>query len=362
MIPWWTPVLGAREKALVAEVIDRNFPNDGEYTTRFEERIAGLLGIRYAVATTSGTAAIFLALAALGIGPGDEVIVPDLTFIATANAVKLSGATPVLVDVSRNDFNIDPERVESAINPRTRAIVPVHVSGRSANMTALLEIAARHSLHVVEDAAEALGSFVRTQALGTFGDAGCFSFSPNKTITTGQGGMVVTNNASTHRRLRELKDQGRPVRGTGGADEHISLGFNFKLTNVQAAIGLAQLEDFERRRQHLRKVYAAYRQVEDIPQLRLPGFNIETGECPQWVDALVEGRDSLHDFLLECGIETRKFWHPLHTQAPYASTPQGFENSTSSSRSGLWLPSALTLRDDDLAMVCDRIREWARTA
>lgn len=360
MIPWWTPILGDSEKALVNEVIDKNFPNDGEYTAALEQQIAELLSVPFAVATTSGTAAIFLALAAVGVGHGDEVIVPDLTFIATANAVKLTGATPVLVDVQKDDFNIDSARVEAAITTRTRAIVPVHVSGRAANMPLVMAIAEKNRLHVIEDAAEALGSWQNGSALGTIGHAGCFSFSPNKTITTGQGGMVVTRSQAICNRLRELKDHGRPVRGTGGDDEHPSLGFNFKLSNLQSALGLAQLRRFEARQEHLRCVYRKYRaELDAVPQLRFPGFDISGGECPQWVDVLVEGRDSLHDFLLEREIQSRKFWFPIHTQKPYRLSDRDFEHSIAISQNALWLPSALSLTDRNLTDVCDAIRLWA---
>src|SRR4051812_47387476 len=219
-IPWWHPQMSGGEEARVADVIRSNYLNDGDVTTAFEDRIAGLFGAAHAVATTSGTTAIFLALAAAGVGQGDEVIVPDVTFIATANAVRLAGATPVLVDIDPKTLNIDPDRVRDAMTPRTKAIVPVHVSGRSADMPSLMAIAAAHGLAVVEDAAEALLSEARGRKLGTIGTAGCLSFSPNKTITTGQGGMVLTNDAAFAGRLRALKDHGRPVRGTGGNDEH----------------------------------------------------------------------------------------------------------------------------------------------
>ncbi|SVB90055.1 uncharacterized protein METZ01_LOCUS242909, partial [marine metagenome] len=178
------------------------------------------VGATYAVGVTNGTSALFLALAALGIGHGDEVVVPDLTFIATANAVTLTGATPVLVDIDPATLTISPEAFEKAITAHTRAVIPVHISGRSADLPAIVAIAKEHGLAVVEDAAEAFASFHDGRALGTIGIAGCLSFSPNKTIMTGQGGMVLTDDEGLHLRLRELKDQGRPVRGTGGDDPH----------------------------------------------------------------------------------------------------------------------------------------------
>jgi perosamine synthetase len=275
--------------------------------------------------------------------------------------MRLAGATPVLVDVDPLTFTLDPGRVDAAVTPRTRAVVPVHVSGRSAITRELLAIARYHGLRIVEDAAEALGSRRGGQALGTFGDAGCFSFTANKTITTGQGGLVVTRDPALHRRLRELKDQGRPERGTGGADVHVSLGYNFKFTNLQAAMGLAQLEDLGPRVRHLRRLAELYRtHLAGVPRVWLPPFRLDDGECPQWIDLWTEDRDGLHDTLQLAGIQTRKFWLPLHTQAPYRWDPARFPVSSRVSVGALWLPSSLTLAEDDIVYVCREIASWAR--
>ena len=246
-IPWFEPAMGEMEKDAVLAVIESNFINDGDVTQAFEERIAELIGVKHCVAVTSGTSAISLALMGLGIGPGDEVIVPDLTFIATANAVRMTGADVKLVDVEPARFTINPGRVAESIGPRTRAIVPVDVNGRGADYDALEAICAEHDVFLVCDAAEALGSRWGGRPLGGFGDAGCFSFSPNKVVTTGQGGMIATNHAELHERLLELKDQGRRRRNAGGNDRHPVMGYNFKLTNLQAAIGIAQLERLPQR-------------------------------------------------------------------------------------------------------------------
>jgi perosamine synthetase len=361
-IPFWEPVMGEREKELIGEVIDSNFPNDGPVTTRFENAIAEICEVPFAVATTSGTSAIFLGLVACGVRPGDEVIIPDTTFIATASAVVLAGATPVLVDVKSDDMTIDPIEVESAITERTKAIVPVHISGRAVDMRLILDIAKRHRLMVVEDAAEALGSRVSDQPLGSIGDVGCFSFTANKTITTGQGGMVVTNDPEIHDRLRGLKDHGRVSRGTGGADEHPSIGFNFKFTNLQAAMGLAQLETFRQRQDHLRNTFITYAaRLDRNPVIRLPGFDIDGGGYPQWVDAIIDDRDSLHDYLAEHGIETRKFWFPLHSQTPYRGRDEDFANASLVAKQGIWLPTAYGLTEDHINQVCDRIEEWSNS-
>lgn len=359
-IAWWTPQMGPTEYGLVRDVLDSNYLNEGEVTTQFERVMASRLGVQHAVAVTSGTSALFLALAALGIGHGDEVVVPDLTFIATANAVSLTGATPVLVDIDPATLNIHPERFRGAITSRTRAVIPVHVSGRAADLEAIGAIAAAHGIAMIEDAAEALMSSRNGRMLGSIGLAGCFSFSPNKTITTGQGGMIVTNDDALHVRLRELKDQGRPVRGTGGDDIHHSVGFNFKLTNLQAAVGLGQMEHLDRRVERQKRHYRQYAKgLADVPGVTLPGFDLEGGEVPQWVDALVDRRAELDGFLTARDIHCRRFWFPLHTQAPYRRPDENFPAAVAAASRALWLPSAFTLQDADIDVVVSAIHEFA---
>jgi perosamine synthetase len=359
-VEFWTPQFGAQEKALLAGVVESGFLNDGQLTSQFERQVAGLLGCKHVVATTSGTAAIFLALAGAGIGAGDEVIVPDVTFIATANAVSLAGAKPVLADVDPQTLNLDPECAERAITPRTKAIVPVHVSGRATDMDGLAAVANRHGLFIVEDAAEAFLSKYRGRCLGTLGIAGCFSLSPNKTITTGQGGLIATNDDRLHVRLRELKDQGRPVRGTGGDDAHKSVGYNFKFTDLQAAVGLAQLEDVPRRMERMKNIHRGYREgLRGLEGIAPIPFRIEEGELPQWTDVLASRRDELYDYLATQGMRCRRFWHPIHTQPPYRAPAERFPISSRQIPRAMWLPSAFTLSDEDVASVCAEIRTFA---
>jgi len=361
-IVWWTPQMTGSELDFIKKVVDINYINDGEVTTRFENEISKRIGAKYAIAVTSGTIAIFLGLVSNGVGPGDEVILPDVTFIATANAVKLAGATPVLVDVDPKNLNISPEATRAAITSRTKAIVPVHVSGRAADMGAIMEIADEFDLKVVEDAAEGLMSAWRGNYLGTIGHAGCFSFSPNKSITTGQGGIVVTNNETVYGRLRELKDQGRPTKGTGGDDIHHSTGFNFKFTNLQAAVGLAQLTQLDHRLERQKQIYRIYsNELEGIPDIRLPGFDLNAGEIPQWTDAVIENRDALDRFLQKQQIHCRRFWHPIHTQTPYRQKDKFFPVSTRLMPKALWLPSAFTLSDDDIRLTCNTIHQFVES-
>ncbi|HKW78850.1 MAG TPA: DegT/DnrJ/EryC1/StrS family aminotransferase [Candidatus Limnocylindria bacterium] len=361
VVPWWMPQIAGGEYDLVKQVLDSNYINEGEFTERFERAIAERVGAAYAVAVTSGTAAISLGLAAVGVGAGDEVIVPDLTFIATANAASLLGAKPVLVDIDPRTLNIDPERAEAAITPRTRAIVPVHVSGRGADMRHILEVARRHGVAVVEDAAEALTSKQDGRSLGTFGSVGCLSFSPNKTITTGQGGIALTNDPDVALRLRQLKDQGRPTRGTGGDDLHPAVGYNFKLTNLQAAVGLAQLERLDERLARQSAIYSTYaRELRGVDGIRLPGFDLAAGELPLWTDAVAERRDALDRHLRERNMHCRRFWHPLHRQAPYRGSDDRYPNTTRVAPMAIWLPSAFTLADDDIRRVCGEIRSFLK--
>ena len=358
-IHWWMPEICGKEEASVRAVIESNFLNDGDVTTEFENRIAARVGAKFGVATTSGTTAIYLALMALGIGHGDEVIVPDITFIATANAVTMTGAKPVLVDVDAVTLSMCPQAFENAITTRTRAVVPVHVSGRGGSFLKIIEVARRCGVPIVEDAAEALGSRFNGRFLGTYGRSGCFSFSPNKTITTGQGGMIVTDDEKLVARLRELKDQGRPVRGTGGDDLHPTLGFNFKFTNLQAAVGLGQMTDLERRLENQKRIYEIYREeLSDCSQIHFFDCDLKGGEVPQWTDVLAERRNELDVFLKERNTHCRRFWHPLHTQNPYRQPDERFPNSTKLAKAALWLPSAFQMTDMDVRYVGSLIMEF----
>jgi perosamine synthetase len=361
-IPWWEPQISKNEFELVHEVLKSNYINEGEVTEHFERTVADLLDVNYAVATSSGTASLFLALAAHGITFGDEVIIPDVTFIATANAVTLTGATPVLVDIDPATLNISPDAVRNAITPRTRAILPVHVSGRSANMPDLLSIAKDIDIPIIEDAAEAFMSKNNYGYLGAQGSIGCFSFSPNKIVTTGQGGIAITNDERLYVRLRQLKDQGRITRGTGGADIHSSIGYNFKLTNLQAAVGLGQLTQLQHRLHRQRSIYAIYaKRLADCPNIKLPGFDLDVGELPLWTDAIVTNRDDMETHLQQQGINCRRFWLPIHNQIPYHTGHERFPNSTELMSKALWLPSAFTLTDADIHRVCDVVELYCKS-
>jgi len=358
-IKWWNPQIGLKEKKFIQQALDNHFPNEGKLTEDFEEKICGLLGCKHAVAVTSATAAMFISLKALGIGHGDEVIVPDVTFIATANAVDLCGAKPILVDVNPKSLTIDAASFSKAITSKTKAVIPVHVSGRAANMKEICSIADNNGLYVVEDAAEAFMSKHHGKYLGTFGKTGCFSFSAHKTITTGQGGIIVTDDHDLCVCLKSLKDQGRPQKGTGGDDIHNTIGYNFKFTDLQAAVGLGQLAYLDQRIERMCSIYKIYKErLKGLKNISVFGFDIENGEVPQWTDVLVNDRDELDQYLRDRGIDCRRYWFPLHSQQAYKLSDDHFPHSTPLMPKALWLPSAYTLTDDDIDTVCNYIKEF----
>tara|TARA_B100001540_G_scaffold307148_1_gene320093 strand:- start:60 stop:1166 length:1107 start_codon:yes stop_codon:yes gene_type:complete len=347
----------SRTIQLTKKVLKNNFPNEGNFTKLFEKKISKLLKVKYVVSATSGTVSIFLALKALGIKKGDEVIVPNITFPATANAVVLSGAKPVLVDINKDDLLINEKSLIKKINRRTKAIIPVHISGRGSNIKKILKIAKLKKIFVVEDAAEAFMSKVNKKYLGTFGDLGCFSFAPNKIITTGQGGVVVTNNKSIYKNLSKLKDQGRVGPTTGGEDIYNSVGYNFKFTNLQAVLGLAQLETINKRISILKSHYAFYKK--NLAQTRnFKLFEFTKGELPLWTDVYSTKRNKLFEYLKKQRILGRYFWFPLNTCKPYKKSFSGLKNSKMLTKKLMWLPSSLKLNKKDLSRICFYINKY----
>lgn len=350
----WEPAFGHEEEEAVASAVASGWVTEHRLTREFEARFAAYVGSRFCQATNNGTVAIALALMSLEIGPGDEVLVPDLTFVATANAVKLAGATPVLVDIRRDNNGIDPDAAAQAITPRTAALLPVHFNGRSADMVALRALAKRKSLAVVEDAAQALGSRLDGRHLGTSGEVGCFSFATTKLITTAQGGMLVSDREDLYLKIVRLKDQGRLERSW---NYHPALGFNFKFTDLQAALGLAQMDRLEERLAHKRRMYGRYRErLQHVPGLTMGNFG-DTGEVPWFIDVYCDHRDELAASLREAGIETREFYRPLHREESCRCSGE-FPIADDVSARGLWLPSSPGLTNAQIDDVCDAIERF----
>ncbi len=315
--------------------------SSGEYITAFQDGFANLLGCKHAIAVSNGTMALHLALAALDIGPGAEVILPDLTFAATINAVIHCGATPVIVDIDPVSWALDPAKVRRALTRRTRAILPVHLYGRPADLGALSELAAPRGIALVEDCAEALGARYEGRMVGGIGAIGCFSFFANKTITTGEGGMCVTNDDALAARLKELRDHGM---APGRRYWHERPGFNGRMTNLQAAIGVAQLARLPEIVARNESLEALYRQhLAAVPGIALPPQLPNLVEPAIWlVSALVpaEKRDTLIEAAAIAGIDLRPFFYSLSTMPPYRRYGRRCPNSQHLSARGINLPTS----------------------
>ena len=362
MIPVAEPLLGEKELEYVTDCIRSGWVSSvGEYVRRFEREFAACCGVRYGVATHNGTVALHLALVALGIGPGDEVILPTLTFVATANAVTYTGATPVFVDSEPRTWNLDPEAATRAITPRTRAIIAVHLYGHPADMDPLRALADEHGLALIEDAAEAHGARYKGRRTGSLSDVAIFSFFGNKIITTGEGGMVLTDDGVLAERCFFLENQAKQK---DNPYWHTEIGYNYRMTNLQAALGVAQLERIEELVAiRLRNAAHYNRRLAEVPGLTLP-------PCAEWAEAvywmytvLIEDdygldRDTLMIRLRQLGIETRPVFYPIHT-LPMYNQGQSFPVAEEVGRKGINLPSGATLTPEQVDVVCDALAELA---
>lgn len=350
------PDIGEEEKAELMAVVDSGWITEAGKTAQFEEMMAEYTGAKYATATVNGTATLAMALWAMEIGPGDEVIVPTFTMVATPNAVRMVGATPVFVDIDPSDLCMDLDEVEEAITPATKAIMPVHLNGRSPDMDRLIRLSREHDLRVIEDAAQALGSRRGGRHLGTFGDVGSFSFSTPKIITTGQGGILVTDDPELHQRIYEVKDFGRADRKAPTFDR---MGFNFKFSDFQAAVGVAQMRKLPARVERKKEMGRLYEELlMDVPGVSFVKTDYEQ-VAPWFFDILLpdrKTRDSVRKDLGKAQIGTRPFYLPCHQEKPYADTPRSFAVSDSISDRGLWLPSSSFLTDEDIRRVCSLLK------
>ena len=363
-IPVAEPSLSGNELKYVTECIEtRWISSQGPFVRRFESEIASRLGVApdRVLAVSNGTVALHLAVVALGIGPGDEVLVPDLTFAATINTVIQAGATPVIVDVDRASWNMDPAAASAAITPRTKAIMPVHLYGQPAEMDALLALAERHKLLIIEDAAEAMGSRHRDRPCGAIGDAGTFSFFSNKLITTGEGGAVVFRDAAVAQRARMLRDHGMDPKKRYW---HLEVGYNYRLTNMQAALGCAQIEQLDTFLARKIEVAGGYERIlgavdgVTLPAA-LPGLLNSFWAYSIIVDtpALGLSRNEFMSRLDGAGIETRPLFYPLHEMPPYRrfAGNRAFPVTSGLSENGISLPSAVTLGSAQVSYIADTI-------
>lgn len=358
-IPIYAPDIGPREEENVLDCIRSTWiSSKGKYIAEFEAAFAERVQVPQATGVCNGTVALHLAFAALGIGPGDEVLVPTLTYVATANAVAYTGATPVFVDCDPDTWQISVSSATAKITPKTRAIVPVHLYGGACDMPGVLALAQMHGLHVIEDCAEAIGTYVGDRHVGGFGDISTFSFFGNKTITTGEGGMVVTANKALFDRAVHLRGQGLAANREYW---HDAIGFNYRMTNICAAIGAAQLERADAFLHRKRVLFEKFREgLKDMPvqfQASLPA----TTHSHWLVSILVETpklRDDLRAAMKDDRIETRPVFYPLHTMPIYARDGETLPVSEDVSLRGLALPSWPGLSDEQIERIVRSIRQY----
>jgi len=358
LIPVYKPHLCGNEKKYVNDCLDSTWISSrGDYISRFESNFSDFLGVAAATSVSNGTVALHLALHALGVGPGDEVIVPTLTYIATVNAIAYVGATPVFVDSLEDTWNMDPEDVKCKITPRTKAIMVVHLYGNPCAMRELQVLCSNHELFLVEDSAEAFGSLYNGKSVGGFGDFSTFSFFGNKTITTGEGGMVTSNCVTRVERVAYLKSQ-----SVSRTREywHGEVGFNFRMTNICAAIGLAQLEQAEQvlqKKNLINNWYVSYLQGTSLQFQRVEAC----ANSSYWMVTVLTPteamRDGLRDHLKANGVETRPMFYPVH-RMPIFYSDASFPVAEGVSKRGMNLPSYPDLTKLDVKLICRLIRAF----
>lgn len=361
-IPVSEPNLKKKELNYVVDAVKSTWiSSKGKYIDKFEKMFAEYIGVNYAISVSNGTVALHLALLALNIGPSDEVIVPNLTYIATANSVSYVGATPVFADSEKDTWNIDPKSIERLVTKKTKAIILVHLYGNPCNMNAIMKIAKASNLFVIEDAAEAIGSEYFGQKTGSFGDISTFSFYGNKTITTGEGGMVVTNDREIANRLRILKGQGMNPDRRYWFD---IIGYNYRMTNMQAAIGCAQMErvdELVEAKRNIAKLYNKY--FMDIPGITLPVEKNHTTNT-YWMYSIIldnhyrEEKEKLRKELGKSGIETRPFFYLLTEMPPYnGHKSDGCKIAKLLADKGLNLPSSTLLKEEEIKYICGKVKK-----
>jgi perosamine synthetase len=359
IIPISQPSITEKEIAYVTDAVRSGWVSSlGKYIDIFEEKFAQFCDTKYAVATSNGTTALHLILAALGITHGDEVIVPDLTFVATANAVRYTGAAPVIVDIEKDTLSIDPRAIEKAITPQTKAIIPVHLYGHPANMVRINEIADSHNILVIEDAAEAHSAEIEGKKVGGFGTAAAFSFYGNKIITSGEGGMITTNDEALYNKMRFLRDHAMSKEKRYW---HTDVGFNYRMTNIQAALGVAQLERIDELLEKKRLIFQWYSEyLSGFDKIRLNNTaewakNVYWMICIEVIGYDENDRDVLMAELKKQGIDCRPYFYPL-SDMPFnyqANTPIAH----SVSKIGLNLPSFFDIRKGQVEYICSELKK-----
>ncbi|MBI2031249.1 MAG: DegT/DnrJ/EryC1/StrS family aminotransferase [Candidatus Levybacteria bacterium] len=360
IIPQVYPYFTKDEEKEVLDTLRNAWVTEGPKAKSFISEMLKITGSKYGVLAPNGTLALYMSLMVLGIGPGDEIIVPDFTMIASSNAVYLTGATPIFVDVKIDDLNIDTDKIEKVITKKTKAIMPVHIYGAACDIDIIQKIAKKNKLFIVEDACQGHGLFYKNKHVGTIGDLGCFSFFADKAFTTGgEGGMVVTNDKRLYEKLLYFRNQGRL---TSGSFIHPQIGYNFRMTDLQCAVGLAQIKKFDKilkKRLENHSLYEKYlvnlKNVEIIKPLSYSSFT------PFRFNIFVQNLPGLTEFLQEKGIQTREMFYPLHKQPCYKMykyNDQNFPNSIYAYKNGLSLPVYYELKKGQIKYICDAIKKF----
>lgn len=349
------PSTGREEKNAIVKYLDSGgWLMEFEKTRKFEKMIADFTGAKYCSVVSNGTVSLFLAMKALGIGRGDEVIVPNITMAATPNAVILAGAKPVFVDIEEKSLCLDVAKVRLAINKKTKAVMHVSLNGRAGELVKLKSICEEKGIYLIEDSAQSLGSFYQGRHLGTFGVVGSFSFSMPKIITTGQGGALITNNKEVFDKIKKLKDFGRLQ---GGTDIYDEVGWNFKFTDLQAVVGIAQMGKLKKRIARKRKIYSLYKKfLSGVRGIKFIEFDLKEG-TPWSVDILADNRQALMDFLKKEGIGTRPIYPALNSQLAYKVKGE-YPIAERITQSCLWLPSSVLLKDNQIKFICNKIKNF----
>jgi len=361
MIPIMEPWIDQQEIDLVMDCLTTGWiSSQGEYIGEFEKTFSGFCGTRFGVATSNGTTALHLALLTFGVGPGDEVIVPALSFIATANVVVYTGAKPIFADVDEMTWTLDPSRIKPLITDRTRAIIPVHLYGHPAEMGPILKLAEEYHLWVVEDAAEAHGAEYQGKKVGSLGHMGCFSFYGNKIISTGEGGMIVTDNLDWVEKARILRDHGMSREKKYW---HPVLGYNFRMTNIQAALGLGQMKKIETIIDRKRKIAQTYAQeLKGVNGISLPP-EAAWGKNIFWLYSILirqetgKKRDDLIEYLQQNQVSSRPLFYPM-PDMPFYAVDDHFPISQKISGQGISLPSGSSLTSGQIHFVSDLIKQF----
>ncbi len=354
------PWINWKEIIEIIKVVRSTFITEGKKTLELERLTKDLTKSKYSIAYANGTLALYAALKSLKIGRGDEVIVPNLTFIATANAVIMAGAKPVFCEVEKENLGISPKRIKSLISKNTKAIIPVHLYGYPCKMDEILKISKEFKIKIIEDAAQGVGVHYKNKHVGTYGDIGVLSYYGNKTITTAEGGMILTQNEKIYKSCYRLKNHGRDKKGTF---IHENIGYNFAFTDLQAAIGVAQMKKLNKIISRKKRIFDMYfSELNSIEEIEFYKINDQSNPVYWFSSIYVNEKESLKEFLFSNGVQTRDFFYPLHLQPCYKNMDlnikDNFDVSEKIFNNSLSLPSSVILKDKEIRRVIKLVKSF----